>query len=426
MMRLILFNQNAFLLACVFVSSVYANVFLDAFAIENPYIPIIITSLLAPLSMLAFLKTPKNSAFALGFFVGALLFYWCALSFRYSDFIYLLPLIVILIALVYGVLFYWLLYFENPYFRLLSFLSLSFIHPFGFDWLVPDSFFSYSVFRLDQLSLGLVFLACIFLSAKPFKKYRIIGVLLLLGALDFNIFKTSGLNKVGNIELVSTRTPQDLKFDSSYLNNIESNILKEIKLAQNKKKTLIVFPETAYPIALENSPFKAKLEDLSGNISILIGTLRTQGYNLYNSSFLFSKESVQVADKVILAPFGETMPLPEFLQKPLEKLFFGESAYLYRNASNFSDFALDGFTFRPLICYEGTSKLAYLNSPSKVFIIMSNNAWFSPSIEPTLQRMLLKYYARRYDKTILHSTNFSPSYILSPSLLGDILFRKRS
>ncbi|WRE02199.1 apolipoprotein N-acyltransferase [Helicobacter pylori] len=425
-MRLLLFNQNAFLLACMFVSSVYVNAVLDAYAIESPYITITLTSLLAPLSMLAFLKTPKNSAFALGFFVGALLFYWCALSFRYSDFTYLLPLIIILIALVYGVLFYLLLYFENPYFRLLSFLGSSFIHPFGFDWLVPDSFFSYSVFRVDKLSLGLVFLACIFLSAKPFKKYRIIAVLLLLGALDFNGFKASDLKKVGNIELISTKTPQDLKFDSNYLNNIENNILKEIKLAQSKQKTLIVFPETAYPIALENSPFKAKLEDLSDNIAILIGTLRTQGYSLYNSSFLFSKESVQIADKVILAPFGETMPLPKFLQKPLEKLFFGESAYLYRNASNFSDFTLDDFTFRPLICYEGTSKPAYSNSPSKIFIVMSNNAWFSPSIEPTLQRTLLKYYARRYDKIILHSTNFSTSYILSPSLLGDILFRKQS
>ncbi|WP_217619927.1 apolipoprotein N-acyltransferase, partial [Helicobacter pylori] len=166
-------------------------------------------------------------------------------------------------------------------------------------------------------------------------------------------------------------------------------------------------------------------EDLSDNIAILIGTLRTQGYSLYNSSFLFSKESVQIADKVVLAPFGETMPLPKFLQKPLEKLFFGESAYLYRNASRFSDFTLDDFIFRPLICYEGTSKPAYSNSPSKIFIVMSNNAWFSPSIEPTLQRTLLKYYARRYGKIILHSANFSTSYILNPSLLGDILFRKQ-
>lgn len=77
-MRLILFNQNAFLLACTFVSSVYANAVLDAYAIENPYIPITLTSLLAPLSMLAFLKTPKTALLLWGFlwgrycFIGAL------------------------------------------------------------------------------------------------------------------------------------------------------------------------------------------------------------------------------------------------------------------------------------------------------------------------------------------------------------------
>ncbi|AFI05622.1 apolipoprotein N-acyltransferase [Helicobacter cetorum] len=422
-MRFVSLHTNTFLLACLFVLSVYINTLLDLFNL-NPYISIALNSLLAPLSMLAFLKAPKNHALFFGFLIGALLFYWSALSFRYSEFPYLLPLIIILVALVYGVLFYFLLYFENPYFRLLSFLSISFIHPFNFDWLVPDSFFAYSVFKNDKLSLGLVFLACIFFSTLKPKTYKILGILCLAIALDFNLFKTSDLKNTDNIQLVSTTTPQNLKFDSNYLSDIENNMLKEIKLAISHKKNLIVFPETAYPTTLENSAFKAELENLSDNIAILIGTLRTQGYNLYNSAFLFSKKSVQITDKVILAPFGETMPLPEFLKKPLEKLFFGESAYLYRSSQNFSDFKLDNLIFRPLICYEGTSRLAYLNSPSKVFIVMSNNAWFSPSIEPSLQRMLLKHYARRYHKVILHSANFSSSYILSPSLLGDILFRK--
>lgn len=77
-MRLILFNQNAFLLACAFVSSVYVNAVLDAYAIENPYISITLTSLLAPLSMLAFLKTPRIALLLWGFlwgrycFIGAL------------------------------------------------------------------------------------------------------------------------------------------------------------------------------------------------------------------------------------------------------------------------------------------------------------------------------------------------------------------
>lgn len=103
------------------------------------------------------------------------------------------------------------------------------------------------MFRVDKLSLGLVFWLCIFLSAKPLKKYRIIAVLLLLGALDFKGFKASDLKKVGNIELISTKTPQDLKFDSNYLNNIENNILKKIKLAQSKQKTLIVFQKPPTP-----------------------------------------------------------------------------------------------------------------------------------------------------------------------------------
>ena len=40
-------------------------------------------------------------------------------------------------------------------------------------------------------------------------------------------------------------------------------------------------------------------------------------------------------------------------------------------------------------------------------IVTSNNAWFVPSIEPILQKILCKYYARLHNSTILHATNLS-------------------
>ncbi len=47
-------------------------------------------------------------------------------------------------------------------------------------------------------------------------------------------------------------------------------------------------------------------------------------------------------------------------------------------------------------------------------IATSNNAWFTPSIEPTLQKLLLKYYAKKYDVTIFHSINGSENYTIRP------------
>ena len=47
-------------------------------------------------------------------------------------------------------------------------------------------------------------------------------------------------------------------------------------------------------------------------------------------------------------------------------------------------------------------------------IAISNNAWFTPSIEPTLQHLLLKFYSRTYNVTIFHVVNGSPNRIYRP------------
>jgi len=45
-------------------------------------------------------------------------------------------------------------------------------------------------------------------------------------------------------------------------------------------------------------------------------------------------------------------------------------------------------------------------------IVLSNNGWFTPSTEPTLQKLLLQYYSKKYGTTIYHSVNMSPSYVV--------------
>ena len=47
-------------------------------------------------------------------------------------------------------------------------------------------------------------------------------------------------------------------------------------------------------------------------------------------------------------------------------------------------------------------------------IKLSNNAWFTPSIEPTLQHLLLKYYSKKYGVTIFHVANGSENRIYRP------------
>ena len=117
-----------------------------------------------------------------------------------------------------------------------------------------------------------------------------------------------------------------------------------------------------------------------------------------------------IADKVILVPFGESNPLPDWLSHWVNKIFY-DGAIDYKASAAISDYTLDGETYRNAICYEACSEELYIGKP-KQMIVLSNNGWFTPSIEPTQQRLLLQYYSRKYGTTIYHSINMSPSYVI--------------
>jgi len=85
------------------------------------------------------------------------------------------------------------------------------------------------------------------------------------------------------------------------------------------------------------------------------------------------------------------------------------------------DYTIDGITYRNAICFESTSEKLYEKNTQGEYpeqmIILSNNGWFTPSIEPTLQRLLLQYYSKKYGTTIYHSINMSPSYMIQKGQL---------
>jgi apolipoprotein N-acyltransferase len=45
-------------------------------------------------------------------------------------------------------------------------------------------------------------------------------------------------------------------------------------------------------------------------------------------------------------------------------------------------------------------------------ISISNNAWFTPSIEPTLQKLLMQYYSKLYGVTIYAVANGSSNWVI--------------
>jgi len=155
-----------------------------------------------------------------------------------------------------------------------------------------------------------------------------------------------------------------------------------------------------------------EIKNYSHHIAIVTGSLTYENDNFFNSSYFFQEGQMQVAHKIVLVPFGEEVPFPEFINTFINQVFF-DGAKDYQKAKAPQDFTIKGITFRNAICFEATKDLLFEGNP-RAMIAISNNAWFTPSTEQILQNLLLKLYARKYKTVIYHSANAGKSGIIFP------------
>ena len=393
------------LITALFLSSF---IYLAYFNIEDK----IINTIFGLISLYLLLKIERKALFFTGFFVGILWFYWIGISFQYYDLSYLSPLIIIAIGLCYAVLFYLIALFDHPIFRIFIISLLSFINPFGFNWFIPELIFINSYFPTSKEYFVLL-LALVYLFINFNNKLKILTLIPL-----FFIYENNGIlidNPKINIAMPQLSVSQDLKWIKKSRNIIIENNLKLIDKAIEEKKDLIILPETVFPVLLNKENFLYSiLEEKSKKIDIVAGALYLENKQYYNASYHFSKARIKIAKKIVLVPFGEEIPLPKFFVDLINDTFYN-GAQDYKKANNPTDFLINGIKFRNAICYEATSEEIYQNlNGIEYMIAISNNAWFTPSIEPILQKFLLKYYAKKYNITILHSINGSPNYIIRP------------
>ncbi|PAF54170.1 apolipoprotein N-acyltransferase [Helicobacter sp. 13S00482-2] len=418
---------SALVLAVIFLIPVYGGGFFAYLGFEKT--ALVFQTFFGLLSVQIFLSTPKTLKFWFGFFVGLGLFYWTGLSFRFSPMEFLIPFVMIFVSIIYGLVFYFLFFYNSCFWRIFTLMVSSYIHPFGFDWFVIESFFSYSAFGVDKLRFfGIIVGILMLVSLRKYWKF--VGVCFLLLCVDWgyvakNTQSQSNLSINApyyegklNLEIITTSVSQSQKWDEKQMKFIIDNNFNLIRNAQQEYKDVVVLPETAFPFILNRSFILDELMILGRDITIIAGGLREdENHRIYNSIYIFQNGDFKYIDKVVLAPFGEKIPLPEFLAKPLRKLFFGQDIGL-SDAKKLGNIQIGKDVFRGAICYEGTSGIMYQDRP-RYMIVISNNAWFVPSIEPILQRMLIKYYARVYGSVVIHSSNHSLSYVVSDSVLGD-------
>lgn len=403
-----------------FNKSLIIKGFLGSLALVSP---IIFTALgiesklfftaLAPIVLAPFFLLHKKELFWFGAFSGLLWFYWVAFSLYYYDMLWLAPLLLIFIFFYYGGLF-WLVGFLSTKFIWLRILLVAFLFdflaPLGFDWFKPEMLYSGSYFGASKLDLiALLSFAAIIIYAK--KLFKPIALIALIVALSPSASEPKTLPPL-KIELIHTSITQDEKWDEKSKHTITAENIRQIDKAIAKGAELVVLPETAFPYFLNKADGVVEaLKERSFGAAIITGGLKLDGKKIYNSSYLFKDGEMYIFDKVVAVPFGEVNPLPKFMSSIVNDLFFN-GAEDYETAENPSDFELGGVVFRNAICYEATNEKIYKDNP-KFIIAMSNNAWFVPSFEPTIQKMLMRHFSKKHGSVILHSVNKSNGFVIN-------------
>lgn len=359
-----------------------------------------------------YLISDRSYRFYLGFFTGVFWFYWIPFSFRFFGIEWFIPLAIFGIGLFYGILFYVSLYVQSLIYRTIFVFFLPFIAPFGFDWLDFRTMFAPSIFYINSLGYALL-LASMFLLLYCKGSKKLLSVLLIIFCL-FLFPKDKNLQtSMPDIELVTTHIPQNERWNQDYLATIITENFHAIDSAIDADKDIIIFPETAFPFVLENSPnIVSALQNLSHKITIIAGALRQDGAKTYNSSYVFTQGTLQFADKQLLAPFGETMPLPSFLKNWLNSSL-GKGEFAKPLVFAPIDFEIGEQRFRSAICYEATSEKFYRGNP-QLMVAISNNAWFTPSTQPALQELIMLSFAKAHHTIIYHATNGSSSAVINP------------
>ncbi len=369
----------------------------------------ILNTILALFGFYLLFSINKKELFGSGFILGILWFWWIGYSFVYYDLIYLVPLVILGIGLLYGLLFYFIGLFNNLLYKILYIFTVSFINPFEFNWFKFELPFINSYIGSSKLDFAIVLLSTatlVYFQSK--NKFKLGIAIYAISILFIAIFYKANLSiPPSNLNIYENNTniAQENRWNPKYKTIILDDNFKSINKAIGMKKDLIVFPETAFPIILNyDEQTLTKLLKHSYSIPIILGSLYKKEGLLYNSSYLFQNGTVQVANKVVLVPFGEAVPLPEKLRDIINNTFYN-GAKDYETAENPTTFHIKGEKFRNAICYEATTDAIYKELDTQYVIAISNNAWFTPSIQPTLQKLLMKYYSFKYNVYIYSISN---------------------
>ena len=218
--------------------------------------------------------------------------------------------------------------------------------------------------------------------------------------------------------IIQSKISQDKKLNSNEIENIAKKFLELSKT--DNKVDLVIWPENAIPIFLsENENIRRMLMlGIENSKNLLVGDLIIKNEtDIYNSAVLISEDGRITAtyDKVHLVPFGEYLPLREYLAKfNFLKILTNEQGLSKGKSYDPIDTPLG--KARILICYEiiFSNEIMRAKSRPNFIVNLSNDAWFDDNSGPYQHFSNAKFRSVENGLPVIRSSNKGISAIIDP------------
>ncbi|MBN1294406.1 MAG: apolipoprotein N-acyltransferase [Candidatus Latescibacteria bacterium] len=214
--------------------------------------------------------------------------------------------------------------------------------------------------------------------------------------------------------------PEDKWSDGSEYWNI--NLYRTMSIESMKNKPdLIVWPETATPVYLLESPgYRNMVQSLvdSLGVPVVTGTPSMDldtGQTWNSAAYFIPDDSPQAYRKIHLVPFGEAFPLDN-LFPALRNIDLGQANWDEGTERViFTSIYLPNFC--TLICFESIFPdlvRSFVKKGVEFIVIVTNDVWFGPRISPEQHAMISVLRAIEFHKPVVRCANTGISMIIDP------------
>ena len=238
------------------------------------------------------------------------------------------------------------------------------------------------------------------------------------------IVKNAGQFENTTIRIVQPSIAQKEKFDPL---RIGDHIFKYVSLSVKESEHLdfvpdiIVWPEAATPFLLDReTEFVSSLQDVVPYTSnLILGSVRRNGDKIYNSIQVIDHQGSLVEDKYYdkhhLVPFGEYVPLREFLPAGFDRITHGRGDFNTGSGPQTLTIA-EKPPFSPTICYEIIFPDNVINRKSEKqpewILNLTNDAWFGITSGPHQHLQKARMRAIEEGKPVIRAANTGISAVI--------------